>query len=335
MDNNITNVAGYNGLLTVSPSPHIKHRDTTRSIMISVIIAMLPALVWGAAVFGFRSLTVTLESVFFCVLFEFIYQLLMKKPITVLDFSAVVTGMLIGLNLPASIPLWIPPLASFFAIIVVKQLFGGIGKNVVNPALAARVFLFSWTGHMSTFTLPGVKLGAFASATADAVAGATPLAALKNSALPDASPLDLFLGYIPGCIGEVSALLLLAGGIYLLCRKVITWHTPVAFIGTVYVLTLIFAPDGVNPFDFALCEILSGGLFLGAIFMATDYATTPVTGTGRVIFGIGCGLITVFIRFFGGYPEGVSFAILIMNLLVWYIDRFTKPIKFGGRSNVR
>ena len=336
MDNN-TSAKSFDGRLTVSPSPHIKHGDTTRTIMITVIVALLPALIWATLTFGLRSLTITAISVFFCVLFEFLYQLLMKKPITVLDFSAAVTGILIAFNLPVTVPFWMLPLAAFFAIVIVKQLFGGIGKNVVNPALAARVFLFSWTNHMSEFVEPGSSVNAYKLALSaeeiDAVASATPLASLKAGVLPETSMMDMFIGYNAGCIGEVSALLLTLGGLILIFRRVITWHIPVSFIATVYLLSLIFPAGNINPFDFALYEILSGGLFLGAIFMATDYATSPVTPTGRIIFGVGCGLITVFIRYFGGYPEGVSFSILIMNLLVWYIDRFTKPVKFGGGSN--
>ncbi len=338
--NNNTTAKEFNGLLTVSPSPHLKHKDTTRSIMLTVIAALIPAFVWSIVTFGWRSLTICVLSVFFCVLFEFLYQLLMKKPITVLDFSAAVTGLIIAFNLPVTVPLWLLPLAAFFAIIIVKQLFGGIGKNVVNPALAARVFLFSWTGHISgkAFSAPGAEVGAFrmmfTGEEIDAIAAATPLATLKSGALPETGLFDMFIGHMAGCIGEVSALLLLAGGIILILKKVITWHIPVSFIATVYLVTLIFPVGGINPFDFALYQILSGGLFLGAIFMATDYATSPVTNSGRIVFGIGCGLITVFIRYFGGYPEGVSFAILIMNLLVWYIDRFTKPVKFGGGKNV-
>ena len=334
---NITSAKDFNGLLTVSPSPHLKHRDTTRTIMLTVILSLLPALIWSIVTFGWRSLTLTVVSVFFCVLFEFLYQRLMKKQVTVLDFSAVVTGLLIAFNLPVTMPLWTLPLAAFFAIIIVKQLFGGIGKNVVNPALAARVFLFSWSNHMSGFVAPGSNVNAvkimFSAEEIDAVASATPLVSLKTGALPEISTFDMFIGHIAGCIGEVSALLLLVGGIILIVKRVITWHIPVSFIATVYLVALIFPIGNVNPFDFALYQILSGGLFLGAIFMATDYATSPVTPSGRIIFGVGCGLITVFIRYFGGYSEGVSFAILIMNLFVWYIDRFTKPVKFGGGKN--
>lgn len=308
--------------------------------MITVMLALLPSLIWSIVTFGWRALTITAISIISCVLFEFLFQFIFKRQVTVLDFSATVTGILIAFNLPVTVPLWLLPLAAFFAIIIVKQLFGGIGKNVVNPALAARVFLFSWTNHISgkAFCAPGSNVHALkimlSGAEVDAVTSATPLASLKAGALPETSVFDMFIGHMPGCIGEVSALLLLVGGLILLSKKIITWHIPVSFIATVYLITLIFPAGNVNPFDFALCEILSGGLFLGAIFMATDYATSPVTGSGRLIFGVGCGLITVFIRYYGGYPEGVSFAILIMNLLVWYIDRFTKPVKFGGGKYV-
>lgn len=335
--NNKMSAKDFNSLLTVSPSPHIKHSDTTTSIMLTVILALVPALIWSVVVFGFRSLTITLVSVFSCVLMEYLYQLIMKKPVTVLDFSAAVTGVLLAFNLPVTVPLWIVPIGAFFAIVIVKQLFGGIGKNIVNPALAARVFMFSWTNHMSTFSKPGATTSAFKimlpASEIDAIASATPLASLKEGILPDVSLLDMFIGYRAGCIGEISVLLILAGGLALLIKRVITWHIPVAYIGTVFVVSLLAAPAGLKPIDFALYQILSGGLFIGAFFMATDYATSPVTRSGRIIFGVGCGLITVFIRFFGGYSEGVSFSILIMNLLVWYIDRLTKPVKFGGRSN--
>ncbi|MCI8388538.1 MAG: RnfABCDGE type electron transport complex subunit D [Clostridiales bacterium] len=318
-------------LFTVTSSPHVRTDDTSRSIMVDVCIALMPALIWGIYVFGWRVLTIALISVVFAVGSEYLYEKLMKKPITILDFSAVVTGILLAMNLPVAVPLWMPAVGAVFAIIVVKQLFGGIGKNFVNPALAARVFLFAWPAHMSAFTKPGEWLSAISisAPNIDAVATATPLAALKNGAMPDTSLFDMIIGYEGGCIGEVSALLLTAGFIYLLVRKVITWKIPVCYIGTVLILTFLFAQNSLK-IDFSFAEIFSGGLFLGAIFMATDYSTSPLTEIGRIIYGIGCGLLTVFIRYFGGYPEGVSFSILIMNLLVWYIDRYTKPVKFGG-----
>jgi len=324
-------------LLTVSPSPHIRQTDTTRTIMIHVCVALLPAVIWGVFVFGWRALTITLLAVASAILSEAAYELIMKKPVTVLDFSAVVTGLILALNLPVTVPLWMPVVGSVFAIVIVKQLFGGLGKNFMNPALAARVFLFTaWASRLSasSFTAAGVKPNAF-SMTVDAVASATPLAEISAKTVPSVSVFGAFIGYEGGAIGEVSALLLLAGFLYLLFNKVITWHIPVAYIGTVFLLCFIFPMDGMNALDFALMEIFSGGLFLGAIFMATDYVTSPITSKGCIIYGIGCGLITVFVRYFSNYPEGTSFAILIMNLLVWYIDRYTKPRRFGGGKRAK
>ncbi len=322
--------ADYPELLTVTPSPHIRTHTTTRAIMLDVCIALFPALIWGVYIYGWRVLTVTLVSVIFAVLAEFAYEKLLKKPVTVLDFSAVVTGIILALNLPATVPLWLPAVGAVFAIVVVKQLFGGLGKNFMNPALTARVFLFAWPTFMNTFAAVGEKFSAFAIGAPDVVASATTLSSLNEGTLPAGQTMfDAIIGYENGCIGEVSALLLAAGFVYMLVRRVVTWHIPVAYIGTVFVLTLIF-PMGADPLNFALWQIFSGGLFLGAIFMATDYATSPITNKGRIIYGIGCGALTVLIRYFGGYPEGVSFSILIMNLLVWYIDRYTKPTRFGG-----
>ena len=323
--------------LTVSPSPHVRTEDTTRSIMIDVCIALAPALIWGIFAFGLRALTITLISVIFSVLSEFVYEKLMKKPLTVTDFSAVVTGMLLAMNLPVSVPLWMPAIGAVFAIIVVKQLFGGIGKNFMNPALAARVFLFTaWPAHMTVFTKPGQHLSALAinPDIPDTVVSATPLSTLKTGALSDTPIFDMLLGWTPGCIGEVSALLLAAGFIYLLIRKVITWKIPVIYIGVVLVYGYLAARSTL-PFSYAASEALSGGLFLGAIFMATDYSTSPMTERGRAIYALGCGLLTIFIRRFGGYPEGVSFSILIMNLLVWYLDRYAKPVRFGGADSAK
>ncbi|MBR5515558.1 MAG: RnfABCDGE type electron transport complex subunit D [Clostridia bacterium] len=324
-----------NKLLSVSPSPHIKHPDTTRSIMLDVLIAMVPALIWAVYVFGWRSLSILLISVGSCVAFEFFYQKLMKKRITTGDLSAAVTGVLLAFNLPVSVPFWLPVVGSFFAIIIVKQLFGGIGKNIMNPALAARVFLFcAWPSIIGndSYYAPFTKLSAFKISVTgtDIVAGATPLASFKNGSVSEYSVFDMFLGNIPGCIGEVSALLLILGGLYLLLRRVISWHIPVSYIGTVALITFLFPKvESVHAFQFMSMELFSGALMLGAIFMATDYATSPVSPLGRIIYGVGCGAITVFIRYFGGYSEGTSFAILIMNLLVWYIDMFTRPRVFG------
>lgn len=317
------------GLLKVSASPHIRHEDTTKVLMSDVIVALIPLLIWGTYVYGLRVLTVTAISIISCVVFEALFNIILKKKVPVGDLSAVVSGLLLAFNLPATIPLWIPVVGALFAMVIVKGLFGGLGKNFMNPVLAARVFLFgSWPSHMTNYSAPLERLSAFGKV--DTVSSATSLTVLKNGALPEESTFELFIGNMSGCIGEISALLILAGGVYLIVRKVITWHIPVSFIGTVAILTFAFAPDGISNFGFMLAELFSGGLMLGAVFMATDYVTSPVTAKGRIIYGIGCGALSVFIRFFGGYPEGVSFAILIMNLFVWYLDRATKPTKFGG-----
>lgn len=316
--------------LTVSSSPHVRTQSSTQTVMLTVLIALLPALVWGIYTFGLRTLIVTLLSVITCVTSEFLYQKLMKKRITVSDLSAAVTGVILAFNLPPAIPYYLVIIGGVFAIIVIKQLFGGIGKNFLNPALAARVFLFmAWPKPMATYTAPG-WVPIFAS-DSDIVASATPLASLKSGNL-SAINLDIvqaFIGDKAGCIGEISCMLLLVGGLLMLVRRVITWHIPVSFIGTVAFLTYTFAPQSADAVSFMIYSVLSGGLFLGAWFMATDYVTCPLNPTGRIIYGIGCGAITVFIRFFAGFNEGVSFAILVMNLLVWYIDKFTRPRPFG------
>lgn len=321
------------GLLKVSASPHIRHEDSTRVLMSDVIIALIPLLIWGTYIFGLRALTVTAVSVASCMFFEAIFNIILKKEVPLSDLSSVVSGLLLAFNLPVTVPLWLPVIGAAFAMVLVKGLFGGIGKNFMNPVLAARVFLFgSWPSHMTNYSAPLDRLSAFGKV--DTVSAATSLTTLKNGALPDESIFDLFVGNVAGCIGEVSALLILAGGLYLLIRRTITWHIPVSFILTVAIITFVFAPDGVNNLNYMSAEIFSGGLMLGAVFMATDYVTSPVTPRGRIIYGIGCGALTVFIRFFGGYPEGASFAILIMNLFVWYLDKATKPTKFGGGKAV-
>lgn len=317
--------------LKVTSSPHMRHEDTTRLIMLDVIIALCPALVWAVYLFGARALTLTAVSVGSAVLFEYLYRLIMNKSNDIGDLSAAVTGMLLAFCLPVSVPLWMPAVGSFFAIVIVKQLYGGIGKNVVNPALAARVFLFlAFPGDMARFTVPSEKLPALSLKGADIVASATPLASLKEGVAPPDSLLDLFLGNCAGCIGEISVLLLLAGALYLFVRKIITWQIPVCYIATVAVLSYLFPASGMDAVQYVLSTLCSGGLILGAFFMATDYVTSPVTYRGRIFYGIGCGLITVFIRTCGSYPEGVSFAILVMNCLAWYIDKFTRPRVFGG-----
>lgn len=313
--------------LIVSHSPHIAGRDTITKIMTDVIIALIPALIAGCIVFGMRALVVTLVCVFCCVLAEYIWQKLLKKPNTTGDLSAIVTGMLLAFNLPASIPLWMAVLGSVFAIIVVKQFFGGIGHNFMNPALGARAFLLaSWALAMTTFYEPGTLLPLFG--TPDAVSSATPLAAYAGGST-GFSYLSLFLGTTGGCIGETSALAILIGAVYLIIKKVIRIRVPLIFIGTVALGTWLFAGSaGIGSGD-PLYQILSGGLMLGACFMATDYTTSPTTPKGQIVFALGCGIITVLIRVWGGYPEGVSYSILLMNIATPLIEKVTAPKRFG------
>ena len=306
--------------LIVSPSPHTRSDVTTRRIMLDVIIALCPALIAAVILFGYRALLLTAVCVGSCVLLEYLCRLLMKREQTIGDLSAVVTGMLLAMNLPAGIPLWIAVFGCFIAIVVAKQLFGGIGQNFANPAITGRVFMLaSFSGYMTTRSVPQNYLGV------DAIASATPLVQLSKGA-ETSSLLQMFLGVKSTCaIGEVSALALLIGGVYLVVRRVIKPTTPLIYIGTVFVLTGLL---GQNP----VAQILSGGLMLGAIFMATDYATTPATTLGKVIFALGCGIITVLIRLYGGYPEGVSFAILLMNILTPQIDKLTMKKPLGGKE---
>lgn len=335
MSDNQNNTAkiDYPSLLSVSPSPHIKNPDTTQGIMLRVLAALFPACLWGVYRFGLRAAAILLLCTGSAVLFEWLFQKLMRRRSTVGDLSAAVTGLLIGMNLSSAAPLWLGIAGSFFAIVVAKGLFGGIGKNIVNPALAARVFMFAWPTEMGVFAKAGTRINDLSVnlSSADAIAGATPLSFIDSGVFPEDSTIfDMIVGNTGGCIGEVSAVLLIIGGIYLLASKVITWHIPVSFIGTVALVTFIFPQGGASAAGFMICNIFSGGLLLGAIFMATDYVTSPVAPAGQLIYGVGCGLITVFIRFFGGYPEGVSFAILIMNLLAGYIDKAAMPKRFGG-----
>ena len=310
---------GYPALLSVASSPHERAKRTTAHLMYDVLIALLPAFAFGVYRFGWYALLLGAVSVLACTVFEGAYQKIMHKPVTVTDGSAAVTGLLLAMNLPATTPIPILLCGDLFAILLVKQLFGGLGKNIVNPALAARVFLFlSFPQAMANFE------------SADAVTGATPLSSLKAGELLGVSVQDAFLGTTAGCIGEVSAVLLLLGGVYLVLRRVITPHIPLAYLGTVAALTFIF-PRTDARLESMLLELCLGGVMLGAIFMATDYATSPVTPRGRILYGCLAGALTVFIRYFGSYPEGVSFAILISNLLVYYIDRFTRPTPFGKR----
>jgi electron transport complex protein RnfD len=321
MDNNF--IAGS--------SPHIHSKQNVRSIMLDVIIALMPAALAGIYFFGLKAFLLMIVTVASCVASEFVWCNIVKKDNTIYDLSAVVTGLLLSFNLSSEVPLWIAAIGGIFAIIIVKQLFGGLGHNFVNPALAARAFLMaSWPVQMTTWKLP-VGVEAVGSATSvDAVSSATPLALLKMGAsdrLPDL--LDMFLGRIGGCIGETSALALLIGAVYLAARKVITLETPLAFIGTVGFMTWMLGGEKMFTGQF-MYYILGGGLMLGAFFMATDYTTSPVTAKGRLIMGVGCGILTSVIRLYGGYPEGVSYSILLMNLVVPMIDRYLVPKSFGG-----
>ena len=315
--------------LTISSSPHIHAPNTTRTIMRDVLIALLPALLGSVCFFGFRALMVTLVSVAGCVFFEWAWNKLRKIPGKLYDMSAMVTGVLIAFVCPVTIPYWCILIGDFFAIIIVKQLFGGIGKNIVNPALAARAFMFSWPVLMSNWVKVGFSNAAGLLSTVDAVTAATPLAAMHQGQMPADALLDMFLGNVGGCIGETSALLLLIGFAYLLIRRVISYRIPVAFMGTVAVLALLF-PMGNDPLQWCAAQLCGGGLVLGAVFMATDYVTSPVTHLGQILFGVGCGVLTVLIRYFGGYNEGVSYAILVMNCCTVLLDRVGRPKKFGA-----
>ena len=294
----------------VSVSPHCHGKFTTQSIMRDVLIALAPALVAGVINFGWRALLVTAVCAAACMFFEWGFEKLCGKPSTISDLSAAVSGVLLAYNLPVSIPLWQAVFGALVAMVAVKGLFGGLGKNFANPAIVARIVLFlAFSSSMTAWVYP------------DAVSSATPLAMLAKGEHVDY--LTLLLGHHGGCIGETCALALLLGFAYLLIRRVVTWQTPVCFVGTVFLLSLILGQD-------ALAQVLSGGLLLGAIFMATDYSTSPCTAWGKVLFGIGAGLLTVLIRFYGAYAEGVSFAILFMNILTPYLTRWTRTKPLGG-----
>ena len=315
--------------LTISSSPHAHSKTTTQTIMRDVLIALLPALLASVYFFGLRALTVTAVSAAACVAFEYLYRTLMKLDDTTWDLSAVVTGVLLAFVCPVTIPYWTIILGDLFAIVLVKQLFGGIGKNFVNPALAGRAFMFSWPVLMSNWVKVGFQNAAGVFSTVDAETAATPLAAMHQGVMCEESVLDLFVGNVGGCIGETSALALLIGLAYLLIRKVITVRIPLAYIGTVAVLSFLF-PMGNDPMTWMAAQVCGGGLMLGAIFMATDYVTSPVAKLGQIVFGIGCGVLTIAIRYFGGYNEGVSYAILIMNCFVVMLDKIGRPVKFGA-----
>ena len=302
--------------LIVSSSPHISSKVKTKNLMIDVIIALIPAFIASIILYGYRSIIIVAVSVAAAVLAEFVCRKIMKRPNTIGDFSAVVTGVLLAFNLPVSIPIWMAALGSIIAIVVVKQMFGGLGNNFVNPALAARIILMtSFPTAMTSWTAPF-----------DGTSTATPLAMISGGQTSDLpSYLDMFLGKTGGCLGETCALALLLGGIYLVARRVISPIIPLVYIAVVFVFSAIL---GLDP----VAQILSGGLFLGAIFMATDYVTSPLTNKGKVIYAIGCGIITVMIRTFGSLPEGVSFSIILMNILVPHIERLTTPKPFGVKK---
>ena len=315
-------------LFKVTSNPIVRTPRGTDKIMLDVIIALVPALGVGAYMFGMNVAILLCVNVVCCVFFEWAYRKLMKKNNTIGDLSAVVTAVLITCVMPSAAPWWLGIIGSFFAIVVVKQLYGGIGKNFLNPALAARAFLSAaYAAYMTAWAVPST----LRDVVVDATTMSTPLSYMHaGDALPEYFTFgNMFLGGIPGSIGEISALALLIGGAYLLIRKVITWRIPVTFIGTVAVLTLIFGCEGYSNVDWMLYNVLSGGLFLGAFFMATDYATSPVNLNGQLLYGVGCGAITVLIRYFGSYPEGVSYAILIMNCCAWAIDKAFRPRQFG------
>ena len=315
--------------LTISSSPHAHSPVTTQTIMRDVLIALVPALLGSIYFFGFRALLVTLVSAAACVFFEWGFCKVRKLHCKTYDLSAVVTGVLLAFVCPVTIPYWTIILGDFFAIVLVKMLFGGLGKNIVNPALAGRAFLFSWPVLMSNWVKVGFDNAAGLLSTADAVTAATPMSAMHQGALPEESILDMFLGNIGGCIGETSALLLIIGFAYLLYRKVITARIPLAYIGTVAILAFLF-PQGNDRIAWMAAQVFGGGLMLGAIFMATDYVTSPLTKLGQIVYGIGCGIITILIRYFGGYSEGVTYAILCMNACAVLLDKIGRPVKFGA-----
>lgn len=305
-------------MLIVSSSPHLRSDGSTKKIMLDVIIALVPAMIGAVYFFGMNAFKLIAISVIASVAFEAAIQKFFKKDITINDYSAVITGILIAFNLPANAPWWIPVIGAAFGIIIVKQFFGGIGHNFMNPALAARAVLSaSWPEIMSTYVLPG----------ADAISGATPLSILKYGSGSQSLPslMDMFIGNIGGSVGETSAVLLLIGGLYLIIRKVINWKIPVVYIGTTAIMLLLL---GVGM-DQIMYQLLGGGLILGAFFMITDYSSTPVTPWGQIIVGVGAGILTALIRIKGSFPEGVSYSILLMNVLTPLIEKFTTPRIFG------
>lgn len=314
----------------VQSSPHIHGKDSTRRIMADVCIALMPALLAGILANGIRALFVTLSSILSALLCEWICRIISRQHNTISDLSAVVTGLLLALTLPATVPYWLAALGAAFAVVVAKAMCGGLGQNTFNPALAGRAFLLLlFPVYLTRY--PAVDAALPLGSTAQVVTAATPLHEMQMPALPEVSILDMFLGRCGGCIGEISALALLLGGIYLICRKVISARIPLSYIGTVALLTLVFYKADA-PLLWMLYSLLSGGLLLGAIFMATDYASSPVTPWGQIIYGAGCGALTVLFRYTGLYPEGVTYAILLMNAAAPLIDRLTAPRRFGTKE---
>lgn len=311
--------------LTVSASPHFRSRQTSSGIMLDVIIALIPSLVAAYVIFGVRTLVLSAVSVISCVAFEYICRRVMKRHNTISDLSAVVTGLLVAFNVPANLPVWMIIIGDFFAIVIAKQFFGGIGQNFVNPALIGRIVLMSsFPSKMGSFPVPLVST--------IPLTGATPLASLKTGEMPEQSLLGMFFGLRGGCLGEVCIAALIIGFIYLLVRRVISWHIPAFYIGTVAIIMLI---AGKGDLGYVLYELMAGGLVLGAVFMATDYTTSPVSTRGKFLYAVGCGILTSLIRIFGNLPEGVSFSIIIMNILVPLIEHITTPEPFGTPKKVK
>ena len=314
--------------LIVTSSPHIRGKETTARIMADVLLALMPALVVGICVQGLRALAVTLVTMVACLAGEALMQCSLKRSFTLFDGSAAVTGLLLAMTLPASVPYWVAAVGGLFAVAVAKALCGGLGQNVFNPALAARALLML-VFPVYLIRFPAVGQPAPLLGAADVVTAATPLHAMQMPVLPQTTLVDLLIGRSGGTIGEVSALALMLGGVYLLARKVISLRIPAAYLGTVALLTLVFHKTD-TPLLWMLYSLVSGGLLLGAIFMATDYATSPVTPWGQILYGVGCGILTVVFRYTGLFPEGVTYAILLMNAAVWMLDRYTAPRRFGS-----
>lgn len=315
-------------LMTVTLPPHIKHKDSTARVMGCVLLPIMCVIALSAYYYGARVLVITAISMLTCVISEWLYQRLTMKKCTVGDLSAAVTGALLACTLPPSIPIWMPVVGGVFAIVFVKQIFGGIGKNFMNPALAARAFMMlSWPTSFSTWPAVHSDIPIFKSSV-DIVSSATPLAALKEGVQPTENLLQLFIGERGGSIGEAAAAILIAGGIYLLVTRVITWHIPVAYIGTAALIAAIFPRVSYMPLGtYVLTELMAGGILLAAIYMATDYSSSPVHPVGKIIFGVGCGALTMFMRYKGSGPEAACFAVLVMNCFTWMIDRATAPVR--------